>query len=229
MNLDRIFADVSDRYELANHVLTFGLDILWRRRAARIAVRDGVDLCLDVCCGTGEMGELICRLAGKGVKIVLLDFCLPMLQEASRKPHAEEMMFVLADAGALPFRDETFDLITTSFATRNINTSRSDLIKRFKEFHRVLKGGGHFINLETSQPSSDLVRQLFHGYVNLFVRKIGRAISGWEAPYRYLSKTILRFYDADELAEIMREAGFADVIKFRMSFGVAAIHEAIKR
>jgi demethylmenaquinone methyltransferase/2-methoxy-6-polyprenyl-1,4-benzoquinol methylase len=228
MNINRIFADVSDRYELANHVLTFGLDILWRRRAARIAVRDEVKLCLDVCCGTGEMAELLHRLAGGDSKVVLVDFCLPMLREASRKSHTRDMIPVLGDAGALPFRDETFDLITISFATRNINTSRAALIRCFKEFHRVLKKGGRFINLETSQPHSVLVRWLFHGYVRLFVRRIGRAISGHDTPYRYLSQTIPRFYDADELSGIIGEAGFAKVIHAKMLFGAAAVHEALK-
>ena len=124
--------------------------------------------------------------------------------------------------------DDTFDLITISFATRNINLSEKTLIQTLKEFHRVLKVGGHFVNLETSQPSSPLVRRVFHAYVRLLVAPIGRGVSGSRSAYAYLAHTVPRFYLAEELARILVRAGFRDVRIRRLALGVAAIHQGTK-
>jgi demethylmenaquinone methyltransferase/2-methoxy-6-polyprenyl-1,4-benzoquinol methylase len=128
----------------------------------------------------------------------------------------------------LPFADQSLDLITISFATRNINLSKDTLIQTFAEFHRVLRPGGRFVNLETSQPTSSIVRRGFHLYIKLFVRSIGAFISGSRAGYAYLAHTMPRFYPAEELADLMRQAGFHQVTYQKMFLGVAAIHLGIK-
>ncbi len=122
----------------------------------------------------------------------------------------------------------TFDLVTISFATRNININRDALVHCLGEFHRILKPGGRFINLETSQPSSLVMKKLFHKYVKLFVKPIGQFLSGSRAGYAYLSHTIPRFYSADEFADLIHQAGFEEVTFNRMLHGVAAIHKAVK-
>jgi demethylmenaquinone methyltransferase/2-methoxy-6-polyprenyl-1,4-benzoquinol methylase len=151
-----------------------------------------------------------------------------MLEEAAAKPEGNEIMFLLADIEELPFPDETFDLVTISFATRNINLTEQTLIQTFREFHRVLKVGGRFVNLETSQPSSPLVRRVFHAYVRWFVAPIGRWISGSGSAYAYLARTVARFYFAEELASILARAGFRSIRTRRLTFGVAAIHQGTK-
>ena len=226
--VQRIFSGLSGTYDLINHILTFGLDALWRRKAAKIASMDGGDRWLDVCSGTGKMAFRLSRSAGDKTMVVAADFCIPMMAEARAKSAARQIVFVAADVNELPFRDETFDLITISFATRNININRDILTQCFREFHRILKHGGRFINLETSQPSSHLVRALFHLYIRLFVKPVGSIISGSKAGYTYLSNTIPRFYNASELAEILHQAGFAEVNFHKMMFGIAAIHKAVK-
>jgi demethylmenaquinone methyltransferase/2-methoxy-6-polyprenyl-1,4-benzoquinol methylase len=115
-----------------------------------------------------------------------------------------------------------------SFATRNVNLNREVLLRAFAELHRVLKPGGLFVNLETSQPDSAFIRKCFHLYVKLLVKPVGRLISGSNVAYAYLSRTIPRFYAAEELASIMREAGFSEVYFRRLLLGAAAIHEARK-
>ncbi len=226
--IQRIFSEVPHTYELVNHVLTFGLDILWRRKAAKIGAVGGGGRWLDVCSGTGETAVYLRRLAKGKTMVVAADFCIAMIRKATEKPEANRIMFTLADASALSFRDGTFDLITISFATRNININRDILIKCLAEFYRILKPGGIFVNLETSQPPSSLIRRLFHLYARLVVRWLGYIISGSRAGYRYLSHTMPRFYSADEFANIIRQAGFTRVSFQHTVFGLVAIHKAVK-
>jgi demethylmenaquinone methyltransferase/2-methoxy-6-polyprenyl-1,4-benzoquinol methylase len=226
--IQRIFSDVVKTYELVNHVLTFGLDIIWRRKAARLASRNGGSHWLDVCSGTGEMALNLSRQADKKVKIVSVDFCPPMLERGKEKRNIPNLSPVLADAVCLPFPDETFDIVTISFATRNINPRKDVLIDHLKEFCRVLKPGGSFINLETSQPSVKMIQTLFHLYIKLTVKPLGYFISGSKAGYDYLSFTIPRFYPSEEFSSIIREAGFSQVTHRPLFFGVAAIHSAKK-
>jgi len=224
----RIFAEVPATYELINHILTFGLDILWRRRAARLAAAGGGDRWADVCTGTGETAIYLSRLAPAGTKIYAIDFSLPMLAQARGKAQAERLSILAADVSALPFPDESFDLLTISFATRNINLSKDVLVRTFAEFRRVLKPGGRFVNLETSQPPLAPVRFCFRLHVKLFVKLTGSLISGSRSAYAYLAETIPRFYGAEELADLMRQAGFGTVTFKRHLFGAAAVHEALK-
>ncbi len=226
--LRNIFSEVPETYELVNHVLTFGLDILWRKRAVKIAVKSGGNLWIDVCTGTGEMASYLCRFAKNGTKVYAADFSLPMLRKAKEKPEGGCIKFLLSDVENLPFPDYTFDLITISFATRNINRNRNTLIRTFKEFHRILKVNGHFVNLETSQPSFSIIRRIFHKYVKLFVTPIGSRISDSKSGYAYLANTIPWFYRAEELTNIMHQAGFIDIRIKKLMFGVAAIHQGVK-
>ena len=226
--IQRLFCDVAKTYELVNHVLTFGLDIIWRRKAAREASKKGGSYWLDVCSGTGEMALNLSRMADESVKIISVDFCHPMLERGREKRNIPNLSPVMADAGQLPFADRTFNLVTISFATRNINPNREILLVHLKEFQRVLKPGGHFINLETSQPSSRILQKLFHFYIKLAVKPLGYFISGSKAGYSYLSSTIPRFYDPEEFSSIIQESGFSRVTHQRLFFGIAAIHSAKK-
>jgi len=226
--IQKLFAQVPRTYERVNHILTFGMDILWRKKAVQLAVADGGERWIDVCSGTGETAVYLTGNAENGTRVYAADFSLPMLQVARAKPQGRKIRFSISEIKALPFPEATFDLITISFATRNINTSRDDLLNSFKEFYRVLKPGGRFVNLETSQPSNAVIRKLYHTYIKWLVKPIGWRISGAKAPYAYLSQTIPRFYSAAELAEILTEAGFSRVDFTRLMFGAAAIHKAVK-
>ncbi|UCC39114.1 MAG: ubiquinone/menaquinone biosynthesis methyltransferase [Candidatus Aminicenantes bacterium] len=226
--VQKIFSEVYETYELTNHVLTFGFDILWRRKAAREAARAGGYYWLDVCSGTGEMAQNLSRLSDGKVKIVSVDFCYPMLAKALEKKHIPNVNFTLAEASVLPFYDETIDLITISFATRNISTREEILRDHLEEFHRVLKPGGHFVNLETSQPPSKLIRKLFHLYIKMTVKPFGSLLSGYKPGYSYLAFTIPRFYTAEEFSSLLYRAGFTRVTYKYLLFGMSAIHKAVK-
>jgi demethylmenaquinone methyltransferase/2-methoxy-6-polyprenyl-1,4-benzoquinol methylase len=204
------------------------LDILWRRKAARAAAQGGGKRWIDICTGKSEMAVYLNRLTGKNTRVFAVDFSIKMIRQATLRGDTHQIRFTLADTCQLPFKDETFNLVSISFATRNINVSKKVLGERLREFHRILKPGGRFVNLETSQPSSRLIRRLFHLYVRLIVKRLGSGISSSKAGYAYLAETIPRFYNAGELAEIIRRAGFAKVNIHPMLFGVAAIHKAVK-
>ena len=223
----KIFNEVAPTYERVNRVLTLGLDGRWRKKAARAAAQAGGKLWLDVCSGTGNMAQNLARLAPLGTKVVALDFSPAMLRLASEKPEAQAA-FVMSDVKNLPFPSDRFDLITISFATRNINLSRDLLLCTFQEFRRVLAPGGRFVNLETSQPESEVVRKVFHLYVRAMVKPVGYRLSGSKAGYAYLASTIPRFYGADDLSDLLGQAGFRTVGNRPLFFGAAAIHTAIK-
>lgn len=226
--IQKIFSEIPDTYELVNHVLTFGLDSLWRKRASVVAARGGGNKWLDVCSGTGQMARHLRWLADEKVKVIAIDFCLPMLRKVVLRRNDRHVHLCVADAGALPFDDNTFDLVTISFATRNINISKDILMRYFQELRRIIKPGGRLVNLETSQPESIFTRKLFHLYVRLVVMPVGYLLSGSKTAYRYLSYTIPRFFCAGELSAIIYQSGFRKVKASYMTFGITAIHIAMK-
>ena len=243
--VQEVFSQVPATYEWVNHILTLGFDVAWRKRAARmgalhsvatvqdtaVAAGDGSAAgarWVDMCTGTGETASYLQHLAPPGTTVYGVDFSPHMIAEATKKPEAGRIRFLLSDVKSLPFADHSLDLVTISFATRNINLRQDVLQHTFAEFYRVLRPGGCFINLETSQPTAGIVKKGFHLYVRLFVKAIGSRISGSKTAYTYLAHTIPRFYPAEELAGIIRHAGFRTVTAQRWLFGVAAVHLAIK-
>ncbi len=226
--LQKLYSDLHPTYELVNHVLTFGLDVSWRKRAGQIAARKGGSCWLDACSGTGEMAKELSTRADAGALVVAADFTAAML--AHKRPELTErgVSPVVADSARLPFPNDLFDLVTVAFATRNLKPSRAILIDYLREFRRILRPGGCFLNLETSQPRSLFIRLLFHAYVKIAVRPVGALLSGSKAGYRFLAYTIPRFYGADDFSLIIKEAGFTSVVSRPLFFGVAAIHTAAK-
>lgn len=224
--IQRIFSKVPETYERINHVLTFGLDTTWRRRAVGAAIRRDGLIWLDVCTGTGETALMLSRKAPSRTCVFAADFTRPMLTAAAGKPGSERIRFIQTDVRRMPFPDRSFDLITLTFATRNLDRSRGALVRTFAEFRRILKPDGRFVNLETSQPARSIVRNLFHAYVRLSVQKIGSVLSGSDAAYAYLARTIPRFYNPAELSNLLLEAGFRTARFRRLFFGAAAVHTA---
>lgn len=228
--VQKIFSQVVETYELVNHILTLGLDIKWRKKAARIVSGNEGDVWVDICSGTGEMAGNLSRIGGEKRRIISLDFCFPMLLEArKKKDKKKELFFVQSDVLFLPFKDDSVDVITISFATRNLGLNRKALMPFFKEFWRILKPGGFFVNLETSQPRFIIIRLFLHFYARIVVRFIGSAISGSKTGYAYLSHTIPRFLPAVELKAVLKDAGFKSVRMIKLFLGIAYIHLAQKK
>lgn len=217
--IKRIFSRIPKNYDLINNVLTFRLDNFWRKKTAKLALKLNGSFFLDVCTGTGKQAYYLKKITRK--KVFSIDFCLPMLEEAKK---IKEIKIISSNAKFLPFKDETFDLITISFATRNLNTNKEELVRAFKEFHRVLKKGGYFFNLETTQPPFFLLKWFLHLYSKTLIKPIGTILSGSKEAYKYLSSTIPRFYNAKILKEILKDVGFSEV-NFKYFFPyVVALH-----
>ncbi|MBU2573777.1 MAG: ubiquinone/menaquinone biosynthesis methyltransferase [Elusimicrobia bacterium] len=213
-------------YDAANRLLTLGLDGGWRLETAKIALQNSPASCLDVCTGTGELAVLLRKFSKAGTEITGADFNESMLSIARTKTAA--VRFIRAEAARLPFKDETFDALTVAFAARNLNAGGKALTETFREFNRVLKPGGVFVNLETSQPQNLFVRRLFHLYVRTMTALIKVIWPGNRPAYSFLSRTVQGFYPPEKLSEILLSAGFSKVESIPLTFGAAAIHRAVK-
>lgn len=226
--VQKLYKEVASTYETVNHVATFGLDMRWRKKAVKSIAAPNGRLWLDVCCGTGEMSQNLAKQAKNDTRIYSVDFSYAMISYAKEKQYDRKVFFALADVGFLPFSDETFDLITISFSTRNLNLTRHEMQNHLAEIFRVLKPQGQFLNLETSQPSVRPLRKAFHFYVRKIVEPLGSLISGSRSGYRYLAYTVPKFYNRDEFTALLRQTGFSKVQSQSLLFGIAAIHSAIK-
>ena len=213
-----MFARISPRYDLLNHLLSANIDTRWRRRVVRKLqpqLRSDAKI-LDVGCGTGDLSiELFEKT---GAQVTGIDFCRPMLELAQVK--ASHLRFVEGDALRLPFSDGAFDCVTAAFALRNLASVEQGLA----ELNRVLKPGGMVAVLEFSQPTVPGIRQLVRFYYRRLLPWIGGLVSGLRSAYEYLPDSISRFPDQQALAAMMRAAGFAEVEFENLSGGVAALH-----
>jgi len=229
--LQRIFTVVPPRYDLINHVITWGLDSWWRLKAARECLSSAPQRALDLGCGTGDLAVQLAKMAGD-IEIIGLDYSPPMLEiareKAARSVKEKRISFVYGDAAHLPFPDGYFDCVGISYAFRNL-TYQNPLAERYlAEVLRVLAPGGRFIIVETSQPQAGLIRNLFHFYLRSFAFGLGWLISGQRGAYHYLAHSASRFYTAEELKELLMGVGFGQVSYRRLFWGVSAIHVAVK-
>jgi demethylmenaquinone methyltransferase/2-methoxy-6-polyprenyl-1,4-benzoquinol methylase len=207
-----MFDRIAPVYDLMNRVMTAGLDRRWRRLTAEAVVRPG-DRVLDACCGTGDLALACARAGGR---VTGLDFSERMLERARRK--GPELEWVQGDLLALPFEDGAFDAVTVGFGVRNVE----DVARAFRELRRVLEPGGRLAVLEITRPRG-LLRPFYGLWFDRVVPLLGRVLPGGAA-YTYLPASVRRFPGPEDLARLMREAGFADV-RFRLfAGGIVALH-----
>jgi demethylmenaquinone methyltransferase/2-methoxy-6-polyprenyl-1,4-benzoquinol methylase len=222
-----VFEQIAPRYDLLNHLLSFNVDRLWRRRALRALewTRAPEGSYLDVCAGTLDVGAQLSRQPGFRGFIIGADFAVPMLRAGAGKALPSVLAPVGADAQQLPLRDGSVDGATVAFGIRNV----ASLDAALREVHRVLAPGGKFAILEFTTPRSAVVRALYHVYFHRLLPFIGGAISGHRTAYRYLPQSVAHFPAEPELARRMIVAGFDDVRWESLSLGIAAIHVGTKR
>jgi len=218
-----MFGRVAHRYDLANHLLSFGIDRLWRARTVRrvrpLLERPGARV-LDICCGTGDLAVALQRACPRPV--MGSDFCHPMLVAARGKMARQRIAPRLfeADALRLPLRDASLDLVTVAFGFRNLANYEDGL----REMRRVLRPGGMAAILEFSQPSNGLFAALYGFYSGRVLPWIGGLLTGSRDAYLYLPESIRKFPTASTLAEDMRRAGFTTVSYQRLTGGIVALH-----
>ena len=183
---------------------------------------------LDMCSGTGETALLLRKNANANTRVLAADYNESMIREFRRKPGSSSIPITLADAFSLPFRSGSLELVTTSFATRNLHQTREQLLLAFREFFRVISPGSHYISIESSRPKHLLIDTIFKICVLCLVEPLGWSMSGSRKGYAYLSRSIRHFYSPDLLSTILEEAGFQPVRYISLFMGAAAIHIATK-
>ena len=223
-----MFGRVAHRYDLANHLLSFNIDKLWRahtvRRVKVILDRPGARV-LDICCGTGDLVLALERKAAAS-PILGSDFCHPMLVSARDKVSSRRARAVLfeSDALRLPVRDESLDLITVAFGFRNLANYDAGL----REMLRVLKPGGTAAILEFSQPRNRAFAALYNFYSRRILPVIGGMISGSRDAYTYLPESVRKFPTAPQLAQSMQSAGFRSASFEYLTGGIVALHIGVR-
>lgn len=217
-----MFAEIAPRYDLANRLLSGGIDILWRRTTVRRAPPPPSGAILDVCCGTGDLALTYAATSPVGVRIVASDFCRPMLDRGEEKATraGRSIEWVEADAMALPFGNGDFDLVTVAFGLRNI----ADTARGLAEMARVTKPGGRLAILEFSLPRSTVIRQGYLWYFRNILPRLGNAVArnGSDA-YTYLNKSVEEFPSGERLAALVRAAGYESVEMVPLTFGIATL------
>lgn len=211
-----MFDRIAPVYDAMNRVMTMGLDLRWRRLTASAVVQRG-DRVLDAACGTGDLA--VADLRAGALHVTGLDFSEQMLARARRKAPAVE--WVQGDMLALPFEDGTFDAYTVGFGVRNA----SDLRSALGEARRVLRPGGRIAILEITRPRG-VLKPFFALWFDKAVPLLGRVLPGGSA-YAYLPASVRRFPGAEELARLLRDAGFEDV-RFQLLGGsIVALHTGV--
>jgi demethylmenaquinone methyltransferase/2-methoxy-6-polyprenyl-1,4-benzoquinol methylase len=225
-----MFSEVPRRYDLINRLFTLRFDEKWRRMASAECLRGNAARVLDLCTGTGDLAVRLAAGAGTRSMIFATDFSLPMLEVAQLKAARSgvAIRFIAGDAAELPFRDDAFGVIGTAFAFRNLTYRNPGRDRYLSEILRILAPGGKFVIVESSQPRLRIYRLIVHFYMKAAVSFMGGLISGQPGAYRYLAHSAVNFFNPDELAGILRSAGFNRVEYHTLLGGVAAIHVGYK-
>jgi demethylmenaquinone methyltransferase/2-methoxy-6-polyprenyl-1,4-benzoquinol methylase len=207
-----MFDRIAPVYDAMNRLMTVGLDRRWRAQTASAVVRPG-DRVLDACCGTGDLALASARIGGK---VTGLDFSERMLEQARRK--VPQLEWVRGDLLALPFMDASYDVATIGFGIRNVE----DVERALRELRRVLREGGRLAILEITRPRGPFA-PFYRLWFDVLVPLLGKVLPGGSA-YTYLPASVRRFPGPDELAALVRAAGFDDVRYRLFAAGIVALH-----
>ncbi|WP_171133622.1 MULTISPECIES: bifunctional demethylmenaquinone methyltransferase/2-methoxy-6-polyprenyl-1,4-benzoquinol methylase UbiE [unclassified Ruegeria] len=222
-----VFNSVASRYDVMNDVMSMGIHRVWKDAMMDwLAPRPGQHL-LDVAGGTGDISFRFLKRAGHGHATVL-DLTEPMLVEGRQRAEADQMAdslnWVVGDAMALPFDDDSFDVYTISFGIRNVTRPQEAL----NEAYRVLKPGGRLMVLEFSQLPNDGLQKLYDLYSFNVIPRMGKLIANDYDSYQYLVESIRKFPDQDTFLGMVRAAGFENAKYRNLSMGIAALHSGWK-
>ncbi|GAA1526338.1 demethylmenaquinone methyltransferase/2-methoxy-6-polyprenyl-1,4-benzoquinol methylase [Agromyces terreus] len=217
-----MFDRVAARYDRTNTVLSMGNAPLWRIATTRAVAPKPGERILDVAAGTGTSSA---SLAASGASVVAADFSPGMIEVGrNRQAHVPNIVFVEADATALPFGDDEFDAVTISFGLRNVNAPELALA----EFLRVTKPGGRLVVCEFSEPPAPIIRLGYHAYQRYVMPTLVRLSSSNDDAYDYLNESILAWPDQPSLAAKIRGVGYTDVAWRNLTGGIVALHRARK-
>lgn len=222
-----VFGSVASKYDIMNDVMSMGIHRVWKDAMMDwLAPRSGQRL-LDVAGGTGDISFRFLKRAGMAHSTVL-DLTEPMLIEGRKRAEADQMAdqleWVVGDAMALPFEDNTFDVYTISFGIRNVTKPQVAL----NEAYRVLKPGGRLMVLEFSQIPNDMLQWIYDRYSFNMIPRMGKIIANdWDS-YQYLVESIRKFPDQDTFLSMVNTAGFENAKYRNLTMGVACLHSGWK-
>lgn len=222
-----VFTNVASKYDIMNDVMSVGIHRVWKDAMMDwLAPRPGQRL-LDVAGGTGDIAFRFLKREGDA-EAVVLDMTESMLVEGRKRAEAEAMSdkldWIVGDAMALPFDDNSFDVYTISFGIRNVTRIPDAL----SEAYRVLRPGGRLMVLEFSQLPNRMMQKAYDLYSFNVIPRMGQAIANDRDSYQYLVESIRKFPDQESFAAMIRDAGFDNVSYRNMTFGVAALHAGWK-
>jgi demethylmenaquinone methyltransferase/2-methoxy-6-polyprenyl-1,4-benzoquinol methylase len=225
----RFFGAIGRRYDLADTLMSFGLQFFWRRICLRhLELKAGLRV-LDLCGGTGKFARRVSKvIKGKGISVVC-DLSRPMMaagkNRAVRTVHGKQILWVEGDAEALGFAGGVFDFVIIGFGIRNL----ANLEQGLKEIFRVLKQDGALLILEFSVPVTHRVRELYRWYSFKVMPPLGKAITGHDAPFRYLADSVRSFHSPESMGAILDSSGFSRVTFQRLSNGIVTVYFGMKR
>ena len=225
--VEQMFDNISGEYDGLNRVISFGIDVKWRKKVVQMIADTNPENILDIATGTGD---LIINLAKKteATQLIGLDISEGMLSVGRKKINSdgleERIQMVQADSENMPFDDNSFDAITVAFGVRNFE----HLEKGLKEIRRVLKPGGIFVILETSVPTKSPFKQGYKIHCKYILPTVGKLFSKDKDAYSYLSESASVFPFGEALNNILRKIGFTNVVHKPQTFGVATIYKASK-
>lgn len=222
----QMFDNISGNYDGLNRVISFGIDIKWRKKVVELVGIKNPTNVLDIATGTGDLAINLTETSAK--EIIGLDISEGMLEVGRKKiitkNLSSKIQMVQADSEALPFENDTFDAITVAFGVRNFE----NLEKGLSEIFRVLKPAGIFVILETSVPTKFPYKQGYKFYSTTLLPVIGKLFSKDKAAYSYLSESAAVFPYGAKFNNILSKIGFIDIEDKPQTFGVATIYTASK-
>jgi len=218
-----MFARIARRYDVANRLLSGGVDVWWRRKLVGAVKAVQPSSILDLATGSGDVAFALAKALPSETEIVGMDFCQPMLDEAELKKKEKggfpNIVFQQGDGLALPIEDNSFGAVTISFGLRNMG----DRAKALSEMRRILKPGGRLFVLEFSQPEP-WFRPFYFFYLRRVLPWIAGMVTGDRAAYEYLNATIEQFPGRDGLSKELQNAGFTEIQAEGLTFGIVALH-----
>jgi demethylmenaquinone methyltransferase/2-methoxy-6-polyprenyl-1,4-benzoquinol methylase len=222
-----MFDTISGNYDNLNRVISFGIDVKWRKKVLQLVTKTNPKTILDIATGTGDLALLMTQTNAE--KIIGLDISAGMLEVGKKKIEARGLSntieMLLGDSENMPFEDNSFDAITVAFGVRNFENLEIGLA----EILRVLKPNGIFVILETSVPEKTPYKEGYNFYTKNILPLIGKLFSKDNVAYGYLSESAAAFPYGETLNNILREKGFIDVKAMPQTFGVATIYSASKK
>jgi demethylmenaquinone methyltransferase/2-methoxy-6-polyprenyl-1,4-benzoquinol methylase len=222
----KMFDNISTNYDGLNRVISFGIDIKWRKRVVEILKKKNPTSILDIATGTGDLAINLVETGAS--KIIGLDISAGMLAVGQKKVDEKKLGntidMIVGDSENLPFEENSFDAVTVAFGVRNFENLEIGL----SEIYRVLKKGGNLVILETSVPTKTPFKQGYNFYTKLILPKIGRLFSKDDDAYAYLSESAAFFPHGKVFNNILAKSGFIDIENKPQTLGVASIYVATK-